>query len=127
MVIGWDYLISTETKHKNKKNTSKEVELCLHSSTTEQSGWIKTNLKNYVKPKIIDMHDLRLSIVHSIHMQQNIYIYIYEGIYTLNIYSYIYTVVGDYIKTTFDFNFAFYQAFKLYGYTKTWKQREAVN
>jgi len=40
------------------------------------------------------------------------------------------TVVGDYInimKTTFDFNFDSYQAFKQHGYTKTWKQREAVN
>ena len=37
------------------------------------------------------------------------------------------TVVGDYInivKTTFDFNFDLYQAFKQHGYTKTWKQRE---
>jgi len=40
------------------------------------------------------------------------------------------TVVGDYInimKITFDFNFDLYQAFKQHGYTKTWKQREAVN
>ena len=40
------------------------------------------------------------------------------------------TVVGDYInimKTTFDFNFDLYQAFKQHGCTKTWKQREAVN
>jgi len=32
------------------------------------------------------------------------------------------TVVGDYInilKTTFDFNFDLYQAFKQHGYTKT--------
>jgi len=32
------------------------------------------------------------------------------------------TVVGDYInimKTTFDFNFDSYQAFKQHGYTKT--------
>ena len=39
------------------------------------------------------------------------------------------TVVGDYInivKTTFDFNFDLYQAFKQHGYTKTWKQREEV-
>ena len=40
------------------------------------------------------------------------------------------TVVGDNInimKTTFELNFNFYQAFKLQGYTKIWKQREAVN
>ena len=30
------------------------------------------------------------------------------------------------IKTTFYFNFDFYQAFKQHGYTLTWKQREAV-
>ena len=36
-------------------------------------------------------------------------------------------MVGDYIntmKTTFDLDL--YQAFKQLGYTKTWKQREAV-
>ena len=41
-----------------------------------------------------------------------------------------YTVVGDNInimKTTFEFNFDLYQAFKQHGYTKIWKQREAVN
>ena len=40
------------------------------------------------------------------------------------------TVVGDYInimKTTFDFNFNSYQAFKQHGYSKTRKQREYVN
>jgi len=40
------------------------------------------------------------------------------------------TVVGDYInimKTTFDLDFNLYQAFKEHLYTKTWKQREAVN
>ena len=40
------------------------------------------------------------------------------------------TVVGDNInimKTTFEFNFNFYQAFKQFGYTKIWKQREAAN
>ena len=40
------------------------------------------------------------------------------------------TVVGDNInimKTTFDLNFDFYQAFKQHGYTQKWKQREAVN
>ena len=40
------------------------------------------------------------------------------------------TVVGDFIniiKTTFDFNFDLYSAFKQLGYTKTWKQKEAVN
>ena len=40
------------------------------------------------------------------------------------------TMVGDdsYIrKTTFELNFDFYQAFKQYGYTKIWKQREAAN
>ena len=40
------------------------------------------------------------------------------------------TVVGDNInimKTTFDLKFNFYQAFKQQGYTKMWKQREAVN
>ena len=31
------------------------------------------------------------------------------------------------MKTTFDFNFDLYQAFKQYGYPKTWKQREAVS
>ena len=39
-------------------------------------------------------------------------------------------MVGDFInimKTTFDFNFDFYHAFKQHGYTKTWKQKEAVN
>ena len=41
-----------------------------------------------------------------------------------------YTVVGDNInimKTTFELNFDFYHAFKQHGYTKIWKQREAVN
>ena len=40
------------------------------------------------------------------------------------------TVVGDNInimKTTFELNFDFYQAFKQHGYTKTKKQREDVN
>ena len=40
------------------------------------------------------------------------------------------TVVGDninIIKTTFELNLNFYQAFKLQGYTKIWKRREAVN
>ena len=40
------------------------------------------------------------------------------------------TVVGDYInimKTTFELNFNFYQAFKQQGYTKVWKQWEALN
>ena len=40
------------------------------------------------------------------------------------------TVVGAYInkmKTTFHLNFNLYQAFKQHGYTKTWKQGEAVN
>ena len=39
-------------------------------------------------------------------------------------------MVGDNInriKTTFELNFDFYQAFKQHGYTKIWKQREAVN
>ena len=39
------------------------------------------------------------------------------------------TVVGDYInimKTTFDFNYDLCQAFNQHGYTKTWKQREAL-
>ena len=31
------------------------------------------------------------------------------------------------MKTTFELNFDFYQAFKQSGYTKIWKQREAVN
>ena len=31
------------------------------------------------------------------------------------------------MKTTFELNFNFYQAFKQQGYTKIWKQREAVN
>ena len=40
------------------------------------------------------------------------------------------TVLGDNIntmKTTFELNFDLYQAFKQHGYTKIWKQREAVN
>ena len=40
------------------------------------------------------------------------------------------TVVGDNInimKTTFELNFDFYQAFKQHGNTKIWKQRKAVN
>ena len=40
------------------------------------------------------------------------------------------TLVGDNInimKTTFELNFDFYQTFKQHGYTKIWKQREAVN
>ena len=40
------------------------------------------------------------------------------------------TVVGDNInimKTTFKLNFDLYHAFKQHGYTKIWKQREAVN
>ena len=40
------------------------------------------------------------------------------------------TVEGDYIniiKTTSDFNFDLFQAFKQHGYSKSWKQREAVN
>ena len=43
-------------------------------------------------------------------------------------YLIFHTVVGDYnniMKTTF--NFHFYQSLKHHGYTKTWKQREAVN
>ena len=39
-------------------------------------------------------------------------------------------MVGDYInkmKTTFDFNFGLNQALKQHGYTKTWKQIEAVD
>ena len=31
------------------------------------------------------------------------------------------------MKTTFECNFDLYQAFKQHGYTKVWKQREAVN
>ena len=31
------------------------------------------------------------------------------------------------MKTTFDFTFELCQTFKQRGYTKTWKQREAVN
>ena len=31
------------------------------------------------------------------------------------------------IKTTFGFNFNFYQAFKQHDYTNKWKQREAFN
>ena len=45
-------------------------------------------------------------------------------------YHPLYTVVGDNInimKTTFELNFNFYQAFKQHGYTKIWEQREAVN
>ena len=45
----------------------------------------------------------------------------------LNFFS---TVVIDNInimKTTFELNFNFYQVFKQQGYTKIWKQREAVN
>ena len=39
-------------------------------------------------------------------------------------------MVGDNInimKTTFELNFDFYQAFKQNGYTKIWKKRKAVN
>ena len=39
-------------------------------------------------------------------------------------------MVGDNInimKTTYEFNFDLYQAFKQHEYTKIWKQREAVN
>ena len=39
-------------------------------------------------------------------------------------------MVGDNInimKTTFELNFDFYQAFKQQGYTKIWEKREAVN
>ena len=42
----------------------------------------------------------------------------------------LYTVVGDNInimKTTFECNFDLYQTFKQNGYTKIWKQKEAVN
>ena len=42
--------------------------------------------------------------------------------------SFLTTVVGDNInimKTTFELNFDFYQAFNQHGYTKIWKQREA--
>ena len=38
-------------------------------------------------------------------------------------------MVGDTInkmKTTFEWNFDLYKSFKQYGYTKIWKQREAV-
>ena len=38
-----------------------------------------------------------------------------------------YTVVGDYINIIFEFNFDLYKTFKQHAYTKTWKQREAVN
>ena len=31
------------------------------------------------------------------------------------------------MKTTFDFNFDLYQAFKQHRYTKNWKQREDIN
>ena len=40
------------------------------------------------------------------------------------------TVVGDninIIKTTFELNFDFLQAFKQHGYTKIYKKRKAVN
>ena len=39
------------------------------------------------------------------------------------------TVVADYININkaFDLNSNLYQAFKEHGYTKMWKQREAVN
>ena len=39
-------------------------------------------------------------------------------------------MVGDDINiilTTFESNFDFYESFKQHGYTKIWKQREAVN
>ena len=44
--------------------------------------------------------------------------------------SIISTVVSDNInimKTNFESNFDLYQAFNQHGYTKLWKQREAVN
>ena len=43
---------------------------------------------------------------------------------------FLYTVVGDNInimKTTFELNFDFFQAFKQHGYTKIWNQRKVVN
>ena len=42
----------------------------------------------------------------------------------------LHTVVGDNInimKTTFECNFDLNQAFEQHGYTKIWKQKEAVN
>ena len=51
-------------------------------------------------------------------------------VYWLLDHSFVSTVVGDNInimKTTFELNFDLYQAFKQHGYTKTWKQREAVH
>ena len=52
------------------------------------------------------------------------------NINVINVTYLLYTVVGDNInimKTTFERNFDLYQAFKQHGYTKRWKQREAVN
>ena len=52
-----------------------------------------------------------------------------DGYFENNFFN-LNTVVGDNInimKTTFELNFGFYQAFKQQGYTKIWKQREAVN
>ena len=50
--------------------------------------------------------------------------------YIICLQNEIYTVVGDNInimKTTFEFNFDSYQAFKQHVNTKVWKQRKAVN
>ena len=47
-----------------------------------------------------------------------------ENNFILNGFVFVYI---NTMKTTFDFNFDFYQAFKQHNYTKTWKQREAVN
>ena len=65
-------------------------------------------------------------------MYYNIYWYVPRYVVCIIIYIGMYqgTVVGDninIIKTTFELNFDFYQAFKQYGYTKIWKQREDVN
>ena len=43
-------------------------------------------------------------------------------LYTTVVSVYIYTM-----KTSFDFNFDLYQAVNQHRYSKTWKQREAVN
>ena len=94
-------------------------------------GWIKGRSKGGTKPS-----SRYLSIFLFIYLYLSFYllsISIYLSIYLsyLSIYFYLYltAMVGDdvnIIKTTFDFTFDLYQAFKEHGYTKTWKQSEAV-
>ena len=57
-------------------------------------------------------------------------IYEFNYIFTEKVFVKFTTVVCeniDIMKTTFDLNLNFYQAFKQHGYTRKWKQRETVN